>query len=241
MINKIAAITRKELRSFFNSPIAYIVAGVFLSAMTVLYFLFNESGATRFADLRMYFNFMPWVFILVIPAITMRSWAEEKKAGTEEILFTLPFKEHELVLGKFAATFILFFLMLALTLVVPVSLSALGDFEWGQILGQYLGALFLGAACITVGLFVSALTRNQIIAFLASALLLFILVSVNYLNNLASLPPLIEGFINLLSFRFHYEILGKGLIETSDLMYFVIMSAFFLFLNMKMLVFKKWQ
>jgi ABC-2 type transport system permease protein len=241
MFNKIAAITRKELRSFFNSPIAYIVTGVFLIAMTVLYFVFNKSEATRFADLRVYFNFIPWVFILVIPAITMRSWAEEKKAGTEEILFTLPFKEHELVLGKFTAAFILFFIMLALTLVVPISLSVLGDFEWGQILGQYLGALFLGTACLTVGLFVSALTKNQIIAFLFSSLILFFLVAVNYLNFLVSLPPLLSGFFNLISFRFHYETLGKGLIETGDLMFFVIMSALFLFLNIKVLVFKKWQ
>ena len=161
--------------------------------------------------------------------------------GTEEILFTLPFKEHELVLGKFIATFILFFLMLLLTLVIPISLSILGDFEWGQILGQYLGALFLGTACISVGLFVSALTKNQIIAFLFSALILFFLVTVNYLNILVSLPPFLAGLFNLISFRFHYETLGKGLIETGDLMFFVIMSAFFLFLNMKVLVFKKWQ
>jgi ABC-2 type transport system permease protein len=241
MFRKISAIVRKELRSFFNSPIAYIVTGVFLVAMTILYFMFNRAEATRFADLRTYFNFIPWVFILVIPAITMRSWAEEKKAGTEEVLLTLPFKEHELVLGKFAATFILFFIMLLLTLVVPISLSVLGDFEWGQILGQYLGALFLGTACITVGLFVSALTKNQIIAFLFSALILFFLVAVNYLNVLVSLPPLLAGLFNLISFRFHYETLGKGLIITGDLMFFVIMSAFFLFLNMKVLVFKKWQ
>ncbi len=241
MFNKIIAITRKELRSFFNSPIAYIVTGVFLITMTILFFVFNKTEATRFADLRVYFNFIPWVFILVIPAITMRSWAEEKKAGTEEILFTLPFKEHELVLGKFAATFALFFTMLALTLVVPISLSVLGDFEWGQILGQYLGALFLGTACISVGLFVSALTKNQIIAFLLSALILFFLVAVNYLNSIVALPPLLAGFFNLISFRFHYETLGKGLIETGDIMFFVVMSALFLFLNIKVLVFKKWQ
>jgi ABC-2 type transport system permease protein len=241
MINKILAIARKELKGFFNSPIAYIVAGVFLSAMTVLFFLLSGSRATTIADLRDYFMFIPFVYILVIPAITMRSWAEESRAGTEEVLFTLPLREHELVLGKFAATLLLLLSMLLLTLVVPLSLSVLGDFEWGQILGQYLGAIFLGTACISVGLFMSSLTKNQIIAFLSSALILFVLVAVNYLNSLVTLPSVLAWLVNLVSFRFHYETLGKGLIDTGDLLYFVVMSALFLFLNIKVLVIKKWQ
>jgi len=241
MTNKILAIARKELKGYFNSPIAYIVAGVFLSSMTLLYFLFNGPRATTIADLRGYFDFLPFVFIIIIPAITMRSWAEERRAGTEELLFTLPLREHELVLGKFVATFVLVSGMLLLTLVVPISLSFLGDFDAGQLVGQYLGAFFLGMACVSVGLFMSALTKNQIVAFLATALVLFALVAANFLNSLVSLPDFLTRLVNLVSFRFHYETLGKGLIATVDLMYFVIMSALFLFLNVKVLVIKKWQ
>jgi ABC-2 type transport system permease protein len=240
MINRMKAIIRKELKSYFNSPIAYIVMGVFLSAMAVLYFFFSGDTATRFADLRGYFNFIPWVFILIIPAITMRTWAEEKKSGTDEVLLTLPFREAELVIGKFVAVFLLLVLMLLLTAVVPISLSALGNFEFGQVIGQYLGVLFYGTACLTVGLFVSALTKNQIIAFLATALILFLLVAVNFLNAVISFPPFLASAINWISFRYHFETLGKGLIELKDLFFFVIMSAFFLFLNVKVLVIKKW-
>jgi ABC-2 type transport system permease protein len=240
MVNKLRAIVRKELKSYFNSPIAYIVMGVFVAVMAVLYFFFNGDSATRFADLRGYFNYIPWVFILIIPAITMRSWAEERKTGTDEILLTLPFREHELVLGKFIATLILLVIMLLLTAVVPLTLSILGRFEFGQIFGQYLGVLFYGTACLSVGLFVSALTKNQIVAFLASALILFLLVVVNFLNAILSFPPLIAGVFNWISFRYHFDTLGKGLIELKDLMFFVIMSAFFLYLNIKVLVINKW-
>jgi ABC-2 type transport system permease protein len=240
MLNKMKAIVRKELKSYFNSPIAYIVMGVFLSVMAVLYFFFGGDTATRFADLRGYFNFIPWVFILIVPAITMRSWAEERKSGTDEILMTLPFREAELVIGKFIATFILLAIMLLLTAVVPISLSVLGRFEFGQLVGQYLGVLFYGTACLTVGLFVSALTKNQIIAFLATALILFLLVAVNFLNNILPFPPAVAAVINWISFRYHFDTLGKGLIELKDLFFFVIMSAFFLYLNIKILVIKKW-
>ena len=128
-----------------------------------------------------------------------------------------------------------------LTLVVPISLSVLGTFEFGQILGQYLGVLFYGTACLTVGLFVSALTKNQIISFLATALILFLLVAVNFLNNIVALPSFLAAAVNWLSFRYHFEPLGKGLIELKDLFFFVIMGAFFLYLNIKVLVIKKWS
>ncbi len=241
MINRMKAIISKELKSYFYSPIAYIVTGVFLSAMAVLYFFFSGDVATRFADLRGYFSYIPWVFILIVPAVTMRSWAEEKRSGTDEVLLTLPFREAELVIGKFIAAFLLLGLMLLLTLVVPISLSVLGTFEFGQILGQYLGVLFYGTACLTVGLFVSALTKNQIISFLATALILFLLVAVNFLNNIVALPSFLAAAVNWLSFRYHFEPLGKGLIELKDLFFFVIMGAFFLYLNIKVLVIKKWS
>jgi ABC-2 type transport system permease protein len=241
MVNKIRAIVRKELKSYFNSPIAYIVMGIFLIVMSILYLGYNRYTAFHIAELRLFFNYIPNVFILVIPAITMRIWAEEKRSGTEEVLLTLPFKEYELVIGKFIAPLILLFIMLLLTLSVPFSLSLLGTFEWGQILGQYIGVFFFGATCISVGLFISSLTKNQIIAFFATALILFFFIVAPEINTLISFPPVIKGVINWISFRYHFETLSKGLIETKDLMFFILMSILFLYCNIKVLVFKKWQ
>ncbi|HEQ71113.1 MAG TPA: ABC transporter permease [Spirochaetia bacterium] len=241
MINKIRAIVSKELKGYFNSPIAYIVTGIFLVAMSVLYLLKDYSYAFRIADLQQYFSYIPWVFILIIPAITMRSWAEERKVGTEEILLTLPFRETELVVGKFIAPLVLLFFMLVLTLSIPFTLSFLGDFEAGQVIGRYLGVLFFGASCISIGLFISSLTDNQIISFFATAMILFFLVIISDINQLIAFPPALKGIFNWISFRYHYDTLSSGLIQTKDLFFFVITSVVFLFLNVKVLVLRKWQ
>jgi ABC-2 type transport system permease protein len=232
---------RKELKSYYNSPIAYIVIGAFLVFMSIWLFVLQRFLSVGIADLRIFFSVIPYVFVFIIPAITMRSWAEEKKMGTEEILLTLPFKEFELVIGKFIAPLILLFIMLLLTLPIPITLSALGNFEWGQIIGQYIGVLFFGAACIALGLFISSLSTNQIVAFVFGALSLFVIIIVSDINLIVNFPPFLSDVLNWISFRFHYDTLAKGLIETKDLMFFVIMSFFFLYLNVKAIVFKKWQ
>ncbi len=240
MLANIMTITKKELRSYYNSPIAYIVKAVFLVVMSIWLFTVNQFIPRGIADLRMYFTMIPFMFIFFIPAITMRSWAEERKMGTEELLLTLPFREYELVLGKFLAAFILLTLMFVISLVLPISLSFLGDFEWGQIAAQYIGVVLFGAACISVGLFVSSLSRNQIIAFIFSALTLFFIIILSEVNKMVELPSVIAGFLNALSFNYHFEAFSKGLIDSRDIAYFVLVSAFFLYLNSKVLIFKKW-
>jgi ABC-2 type transport system permease protein len=240
MLANIMTITKKELRSYYNSPIAYIVKAVFLVVMSIWLFTVNQFIPRGIADLRMYFTMIPFMFIFFIPAITMRSWAEERKMGTEELLLTLPFREYELVLGKFLAAFILLTLMFVISLVLPISLSFLGDFEWGQITAQYIGVVLFGAACISVGLFVSSLSRNQIIAFIFSALTLFFIIILSEVNKMVELPSVIAGFLNALSFNYHFEAFSKGLIDSRDITYFVLVSAFFLYLNSKVLIFKKW-
>jgi ABC-2 type transport system permease protein len=240
MFANISTILKKELRSYFNSPIAYIVIAVFLVFMSIWLFTVNHFIAQGVADLRGYFMMIPWVFIFFIPAITMRSWAEERKMGTDELLLTLPFKEYELVLGKFLAAFILLTLMFLLSLVLPLSLSFLGDFEWGQIAAQYIGVLLFGGASIAVGLFVSSLSRNQIISFIFSALTLFFILILSEVNSVVELPSFIGGFLNALSFNYHFEAFSKGLIDSRDIAYFVLVSTFFLYLNSKVLIFKKW-
>jgi len=142
VITKIWSITKKELKSYYNSPIAYIIAVVFLVFMSLWLFIIQQFFIRNVADLRNYFMVIPNVFIFLIPAITMRSWAEEKKLGTEELLLTLPLKEYQVVVGKFLAALILLLTAIILTLPVPLSLNGFGNFEWGQIIGQYLGVNF---------------------------------------------------------------------------------------------------
>jgi ABC-2 type transport system permease protein len=240
MLANIITITRKELNSYYNSPIAYIVYAVYLVFMFIWLFFINHFIESGIADLRIYFMMIPYVFIFFIPALTMRSWAEEKKMGTEELLLTLPFKEYELVAGKFIATFILLTVLLVLSLVLPLSLSILGDFEWGQIIAQYIGVILFGGACISVGLFVSSLSRNQIISFIFSALGLFFIIIISEVNKMVDLPLFIGGFLNALSFNYHFEAFSKGLIDSRDILYFVLVSIFFLYLNSRVLIFKKW-
>jgi len=240
MFGNVAPVIRKELRSYFNSPIAYVVVVTFLVFSAIWIFYLQTFFAANVASLRGYFSVLPVVFIIVMPALTMRSWAEEKKLGTVEVLLTLPFREGTVVLGKFLAALILLAVMLALTLPLPLLLGRFGSFDWGEIVGQYLGALLLGAAGLSLGLFVSSLATNQVSAFLVGLFVLLVITLVSQVNMLFALPPRAAGVFNFLSLSYHFGNFQKGLIDTRDLAYYLVFSALFLYLNVKTLVFKKW-
>jgi len=148
MVSNVMPVIKKELKSYFNSPIAYVLVVTFLVFSSVWVFYLQSFFASNIASLRSFFSVIPIVFIIVMPALTMRSWAEEKKLGTMEVLMTLPFRESTLVLGKFIAALSLLLIMILLTLPLPLLLSRFGDFDWGEILGQYIGVVLLGAAGI---------------------------------------------------------------------------------------------
>ena len=160
-MKSILSIVRKEMRSYFNSPIAYIVIVFFLVFTAVWLFYVTQFVVQDIASLRAYFAIMPIVFIGLIPALTMRSWAEETRLGTDEVLLTLPYRESEMVLGKFFAAYGLLILVILLTAFIPLSVTALGNFERGEILGEYLGIALLGAATTAIGLFISSIARRQ--------------------------------------------------------------------------------
>jgi len=240
MLARIVPIARKELRSYFNSPIAYIVIVSFLVFSTVWLFYLQQFFAANQASLRPLFNIIPVVFIFILPALTMRSWAEEKKLGTLEVLLTLPYREGELVVGKFLASLGLLFLMMLLTLPVPLLLSRFGAFDWGEILAQYLGVLLIGSAELSLGLFVSAMASNQISAFILSCFALLALTLVSSVNSILNLPPWAAGFFNYLSPSYHFSSFQKGLVDSRDLFYYLIASGLFLYLNVKTLIFSKW-
>lgn len=237
----ILPIIKKEFKSYFNSPIAYIVLVAFLVFTSVWLFYLQQFFTRNVASLRIYFGIIPVVFIFLMPAITMRSWAEEKKMGTIEILLTLPFKEGELVIGKFLAALGMLIIMMMLTLPIPLLLSPFGTFDWGEIFSQYFGLLLIGAAGISLGLFISAQATNQLSAFIIGVIVLLFLTLVAQVNQVAQLPPWAAGFFNYLSLGYHFESFGRGLIDSRDLFYYLLVIILFLYLNTKTLVFQKWR
>jgi ABC-2 type transport system permease protein len=156
------------------------------------------------------------------------------------VLLTLPFRESTLVAGKFLAAFILLAIMVVLTLPMPLLLARFGTFDWGEVAGQYIGALLLGAAGISVGLFISSLTTNQISAFLISVFVLVIFTLISWVNRAFPLPNLLAGVLNYVALGAHFSNFQKGLIDTRDLLFYLIVCGLFLYLNMKTLVFRKW-
>jgi ABC-2 type transport system permease protein len=157
-----------------------------------------------------------------------------------EVLMTLPFRESTLVIGKFLAALVLLLIMVGLTLPLPLLLSQFGDFDWGEILGQYIGVILLGSAGISVGLFVSSLMANQISSFLISLFVLLVLTLISQVNRAFTLAPWAAEVFNFISFGHHFSNFQRGLIDTRDLLYYGIVSALFLYLNTKTLVFRKW-
>ena len=222
-------ISRKELRIFFDSPIAYIFIIAFLAFSNWLFFRgFFIVGQ---AEMRDYFFFLPWIFLVFIPAVTMRLWAEEKKSGTIEVLMTLPIKGYEIVLGKFLASFFFFLITLGLSFSIPLTLFFLGNVDFGPIIGGYVGACFLGGAYLAIGLFISSLAENQIIAFIIAALLSFALFIIGEDIVLATLPQSLVPTFSYLGLGKHFISLQRGVIDSRDLIYYVSVIGFFLFLN----------
>ncbi len=238
---KISPVAKKELASYFNSPIAYIVVVAYLFVSVVVLFFLNGFFIQNEASLRGYFGFVPVIFIFLIPAITMRSWAEERKSGTLEILLTLPFREAEVVVGKFLAAMALLGCMMGLSVILPLSLSRLGSFDAGQIFCQYFGIILVGACGISMGLLISSLSSNQISSYIFCGLALLAFTLAGQLNDVLSLPGWLAASLNAASFSFHFDSFAKGIIDTRDLAYFVILCASFLFLNTQVLIRRKWS
>ncbi len=220
--------------SYFTSPIAYIFICAFLVVMGVFFFFYNPFFQQPNPDLRNYYSILPLTFALLIPAVTMRLWSEEKKSGTVELLMTLPLKSWELVIAKFLAGYSVMVITLLLTMTVPLSVSLVVDLDWGVIFASYLGALCLAAVYISVGSAISAMTENQIVALLSAMVVLVILWGIGFpqvvqaLNNVVGRLGTGLGWFGSL---YHFENFAKGLVNPVDIVYAVSMTAFFLVLN----------
>lgn len=237
----ITVLIKKELKQYFSSPIAYILIFFFCMFTSLWLFQFQSFFSRGVADLRAFFNVMPILFIVLIPAVTMRTWSEEQKSGSDQLLHTLPFSEWQLVLGKFFGAAILFLVMMILSISIPLSVSPFGNFEFGVLVGNYIGLMLIIAAEVSIGCFLSAMTKNQITNFLLTTLILLILTLIGYTPNLIALPRWIASIIRYISLTTHYQSFVKGLIDTRDLMFFVTFVAVFLFLNRQILLFRKWR
>lgn len=236
----------KEFRSFLNSLIAYMVMAVFLTAVGLLTWVFPDTSVLDygFADMGTLFSLAPYVFIFLIPAITMRSFAEEKKSGTLELLLTKPLSDWDIVFGKFLACFFLVIVAILPTLIYYFSIRQLGNpvgnIDTSGVMGSYIGLLLLSAVFCSIGLLASSITPNQIVAFILAAFLCFIIFS--GFHSVSSLPALssIALGVKQLGVLYHYETLSKGLIDSRDLIYFISTTALMLLFTKTILSARTW-
>ncbi len=219
-MRQVKNIFQKEFRTYFVSPIAYIVISIFLLItgwfFFMVFFLYNQ------ADLRDFFGLLPIIFSFVVPAVTMRLFSEELNIGSYEILLTLPVTSRDVILGKFLASVVFIAAMLVPTLAYPITISFLGQLDWGPVAGGYIGAVLLGAAFSAIGLFASSLTRNQIIAFIIGLTICFALTLID--KMLFFLPQSLLGIFEYLGADFHFQNISRGIIDSRDILYFLSVS-----------------
>lgn len=238
-------IFKKELRSYFASLIAYIILAVFLFISG--YYFYTDlarfviwGGASVQEGLWQYlFHDIRLVLLLTIPLLTMRLFAEEKKLGTIELLLTYPFRDLEILLGKFLACLVVFSLMLGFTILYPLLLAIVYQVEVGPLAASYLGMFLLGSAFISCGIMVSSLTENQIIAALVTAGIIVIFWFIDW--NEAAMSPGLAEVLHHFSFFEHFYNFARGVIDTKDVIYFLLFIFFFLFLTLRSLASRRWR
>ena len=230
---------KREFLGYFRSPVAYVFLVVFLVASIGLAFFVGNFFKNNTASLESYFMFLPWLFLFFAPAAGMRLWAEEKRSGTLELLFTLPVTTLQAVLGKFFAAWV--FLALAVFLSFPLALTAgyLGNPDWGAMLAGYTGAFLMAGGFLGICSLTSALTRNQVISFVLSVIVCFVLVLLGWsvFNGALGtvLPVQAVDFVANCGLIPHYESFTKGILDPRDAAYFLSLAGFTLFLNVLVL------
>jgi len=230
------SIALREIKSFFGSPIGYLVIAIFLSLNGLFLWVFDgeynilQSG---FADLSPFFTLSPWILIFLIPAVTMRSFSDEKKQGTIELLLTKPLSIWQIVNGKFLGAFLLIVIAIIPTLIYVYVISTLGipegNIDLGSILGSYFGLLFLVAAYTSIGIFTSTLSENQIVSFILSVFLCFF-----FYYGFDGMTTLIKSQSDVIArfgMDYHFKSMARGVIDTRDVIYFVTVSILFLSLT----------
>lgn len=238
-MDNILALFKKEFRSYFISPIAYVFITVYLAVSNFLFFqsffLINQ------ADMRGYFELLPWIFLFFIPAVTMRSWAEEKKVRTLELLLTWPVSDFQVVAGKFLASFCFIAIVILLSVTIPITIMVIGKPDVGPIFGGYVGALLMGGAYLAIGMWVSSYTENQIIAFILGVVATFALFIIGNPFFTMAAPQALVPLLSYLGLATHFDSIERGVIDSRDILYYCSVIGFFLFLNIQSLASRKWE
>jgi ABC-2 type transport system permease protein len=230
-------VAKREIKTYFNSPVAYIVVTVFM--LLSGYLFFSQLFLEKQAELRGYFSLTPLVFTFIIPAVTMRLIAEEKGSGTLEMLITMPVKDWEVVLGKFLAGMTLLATIVGMTFFYAITLMVLGPVDRGPIISGYLGLLLMGGSYVAIGVMASALTRNQIVAFILAFAISFALFIFGQITQFA--PDWLAPILTYLSMGNHFESLGRGVIDTRDVLYYLSVIVVALMVATVSLESRKWK
>jgi ABC-2 type transport system permease protein len=242
-MGNISILFRREFSSFFATPVAYVFIGIFLILSSVFTFFvggFYERGQ---ADLLPFFNFHPWLYLFLVPAIAMRSWSEERKSGTIELLMTLPISTWQAMLAKHFAAWAVLGLSLLLTFPLWLTVNYLGNPDNGIIVAAYIGSWLMAGAFLSIGMCMSAMTKNQVVAFILSVVVCFVFVvsgSSIVLDAFKSwAPSLVIDVIASFSFLTHFESMAKGVIALNDLIYFLLVTICWLFAGLVIIEQKK--
>ncbi len=220
-------IAKKEIDHGLNSQVAYLLVLIFVISLPVPLF-WTDTRSNLFlggqADLRVFFRMLPLFLMVFVPALAMRTWAEERHAGTIETLLTFPIRERDLVLGKFLGNYLLLCACLLATITIPILVAQMGELDWGPVIGGYCGALLLAACCLAVSMLTGALTRNQVTAFVSS----FLVLALAMFTNFSELNP-----------HARFLSIARGVIDSRDLVFYLLSTWFFLYLNVKLLSFRR--
>jgi ABC-2 type transport system permease protein len=241
------SIFRKEVNTFFSSLIGYIVIGVFLIYLSLMMWVFPDTSIFEYnyATLDQLFELAPTIFVFLIPAITMRSFAEEIQTGTIELLVTRPLTDLEIILGKFLAAVLLLIFALLPTLIYYVTLYQLGspkgNIDSGATWGSYIGLILLGASFVSIGLFASSITKNQITSFVVAVFLCFLMFWVfDMMSRIPIFVGKIDDLIQSFGVQAHYHSISRGVVDSRDVIYFLSVIAFFITATKVSLESRKW-
>jgi ABC-2 type transport system permease protein len=230
-------ISKREIRTYFNSPVAYIVVTVF--TIVFGFFFFNNLFVEKQADMRAFFSLAPLMFCFFAPAITMRLLAEEKGSGTIEILITMPVRDWEVVVGKWLAAMALLVTTLLLTLVFAITVAKLGPLDKGPALGGYLGLLLMGGSYVAIGVMASAFTRNQVVSLIIAFGICFALFLFG--KVLPFVPEKLQPIVSFLSTDTHFENVSRGVIDSRDVLYYASVIVVTLLIATTSLESRKWK
>ncbi|OGK19846.1 hypothetical protein A3C23_04035 [Candidatus Roizmanbacteria bacterium RIFCSPHIGHO2_02_FULL_37_13b] len=228
-MSKIWVLARKEINFYLNNPLGYIVAAIFAVFSN---FLFMKDIFLRGnTSLRPFFDFIPWVLMIFIPALAMRIFSEEKRTQTIELLLSLPIEEKRIVMGKYFGTFVYSLIALALTLSIPITVNYLGRVSLAEVIVSYFGVICLIGLFLAISIWFSSMTKNQIVAFLASILVLFLTIAASGDFFAPILPRALLEIINIFTPLYHYNTFLKGIIDLRSLIYFFSVSLFFIYIT----------